>query len=330
MIRIAQAASSEVHTKDNPGIWGTPPNQLRTGVTKDRPEGNLDGELNIIPFYPSNWRAVFRAKDPKIAEKMAWVAERAVANGSQVGYGQNWITEPYPMSGLFDALYAMAEPDPWKILYPVNCTCATLIGAAAYTAGVYEPKLRLLNTHEQEQILMSTGKFVELKDPELLSAAVGVKRGDIFWREGHTMIALDSDYRVEGTPVIISDCWKCNLRKGPGIEHGIIREMTVGEITIYIGSAEDEDGDVWARLNVGGTYGYVAAKYVKDLPKATVTWDVWLRSDAGKDYKELIVIPQGTDICYLTGNTKKVGFTTWYECLYAGYRGYASGKYIKE
>ena len=55
MIRIAQAASSEKGT-----AYGSPPNQLRTGVTADKPYGNLDGELNIIPFYPSGWKAVFR------------------------------------------------------------------------------------------------------------------------------------------------------------------------------------------------------------------------------------------------------------------------------
>ena len=53
MIRIGQASSSEINTPSNPGIFGIPPNQLRTGVTQAKPEGNLDGELNIIPFYPS-------------------------------------------------------------------------------------------------------------------------------------------------------------------------------------------------------------------------------------------------------------------------------------
>ena len=124
MIRIAQAASSEVHTKENPGTFGTPPNQLRTGVTADKPYGNLDGELNIIPFYASGFQAVFRAKDPKIREKIATLAEKAVMNWMGVGYGQN-MSGPWneQRTGFFDALNAMVDPDPLKIKTPVNCDC---------------------------------------------------------------------------------------------------------------------------------------------------------------------------------------------------------------
>ena len=45
-MRIAQASSSENFTN-----YGTAPNQRRTGVTAAHPEGNLDGELNIVGWY---------------------------------------------------------------------------------------------------------------------------------------------------------------------------------------------------------------------------------------------------------------------------------------
>ena len=74
MIRIAQASSSEVHTKSNPGKFGTPPNQLRTGVTAAKPYGNMDGELNVQAWYAYDWEAVFRPVNLQVADKMAWAA----------------------------------------------------------------------------------------------------------------------------------------------------------------------------------------------------------------------------------------------------------------
>ena len=60
----------------------------------------------------------------------------------------------------------------------------------------------------------------------------------------------------------------------------------------------------------------------------TATGNVWLRKGAGTEYNKIIVIPQGAKP-YATGKTKKVNLTTWYECIYAGREGWASGKYLR-
>lgn len=323
MIRIAQAASSEIHTKANPGLYGTPPNQLRTGVTASKPEGNLDGELNVIPFYGSNWRSVFRCTDAKIAEKIAQNAYDMVANGSAIGYSQE-VEGKYPRTGVFDALFSATDHNPRSIKALVNCDCSAMVGACVYFAGVYNPRLRVMNTTSEPRVLMDTGAFVEITDNVLLETATGCKRGDIFWRPGHTMVCLDSSEEQETIPKRIDYCSACNMRTGPSTDYSIIRTLHPGDIVTQISVSENG----WNQVSAFGQIGFVSPKFIADLPTAYASGNVWMRKDAGKNYDGIIVIPLGAEV-YLTGNTKKVLLTTWYECIYANKQGYASGMYIK-
>lgn len=182
MIRIAQAASSETGTK-----FGTAPNQRRTGVTVAKPGGNLDGELNVINFS-GGWEAVYRPKDNKVAEFIANFMMSAVANGSHIGYSQDATRV-----GVFDQCAKMTLPNPGMINIPVNCDCATLVGAAIYFAGIKLSTLRKLCTWEMDDVLLKSGQFTKLTDKQLLQSGVGIKRGDILWKTGHTAVALDSN-----------------------------------------------------------------------------------------------------------------------------------------
>lgn len=318
MIRVAQASSSE-----NPGSpkWGVPPNQKRTGVTKARPEGNLDGELNIIPFY-GPWERVFRATDSNVAEKIAWIFERAVANGAYIGYGQN--NGNYPRTGVFDALARMATPDPGEIRVLCNCDCSSLTGAAVYFAGVKDARLREMWTGTMRQILLSTGEFVEITDRQLLQSAKGARRGDICWKSGHAAVIIDSDITQDFIPCVTANCKACNLRTGPGKEYSVIRALSSGKRIDLVSTASNK----WGQFRVDGQYGYISPLYYAPLKTMHAEEQVWLRKDAGKDKAEVIVIPKNATV-YVTGNTKKVGLTTWYECIYAGRQGWSSGKYIK-
>lgn len=179
-IRIAQAASSETFSK-----YGTAPNQRRTGVTASNPGGNMDGELNVINFA-GGWEAVYRISDSAIADKIATFMERAVANGSHIGYSQDSTR-----FGVWDALAKLNSTDPFQIKTLVNCDCATLVGAAVNYSGIKRADLRGLVTWRMDEILTSAG-FKKLTDKDLLQSAVGIKRGDILWKTGHTAVALDS------------------------------------------------------------------------------------------------------------------------------------------
>ncbi len=326
MLRLAQAASSE-----NFDAWGTPPNQRRTGATAAQPWGNMDGELNVVPFY-GGWDMVFRPKSEAIAEKIAYLAEGAVGNGAYIGYGQGSLASDggiYHREGVFDALFQMTTPDTRSIRNLANCDCSSLTGACTYFAGVYEPKLRTMWTGTEEQILMGTNQFVKLTDPLLLELGTGLKRGDILLKKGHTAISIDTDDHTDTVPMRISDCYQCNLRTGPGIDYRVIEVLSEGMLVYKISTAYDEDGDAWFKIDHNGHIGYTAAKYVKPLPTVTVTGDVWMRIGPGKSYDPIIVIPKGTPECYFTGKTRQVLLTTWYEVIYGGHKGFASGKYIK-
>lgn len=181
-IRIAQASSSETYTK-----YGKAPNQRRTGATVTKPEGNLDGELNVIEFK-GGWECVYRPKDSKVAEYIAAFMYSAVANGSHIGYSQDATRV-----GVFDECAKMTLPNPAQINTLVNCDCATLVGAAIYYSGIKLSTLRKLCTWEMEEVLMGSGQFIKLTDKALLQSATGIKRGDILWKTGHTAVAIDSD-----------------------------------------------------------------------------------------------------------------------------------------
>lgn len=309
-MRIAQAASSE-----NGTAFGTPPNQLRT-------QGQLDGELNVIPFYSSNWLAVFRAKDMRIGNKIGDLAYNIVAAGDKVGYGQQ--TEgAYARTGLFDALNQMTVPDPAKIKTPVNCDCSSMSGACAYFAGAYYPDFRTMNTTTAPSRLMASGYFDRLEDRDLLETGRGCRRGDIYWRYGHMMVCLETDGEQITEPRMIWNCSACNMRSGAGTEYKILRTLHPNDIVSLISTAENG----WKQVEIGGLYGFVSPKYVIELPKARATGNVWMRSGAGTQYDQIIVIPYGASVWW-TGETKKVGLTTWYEVIYSNRRGFASGKYI--
>ena len=182
MLRIAQASSSETFSK-----YGTAPNQRRTGATASNPAGNMDGELNVVPFS-GGWEAVYRPLDDTVADMIAQFMYNAVANGSHIGYSQD-----ASRVGVFDEAGKIADHDPGKITVLVNCDCATLVGAAVYYAGVKTDGLRKLCTWEMRDVLLGTGAFILLESKELCQQGKGIRRGDVLWRTGHTAVSLDTD-----------------------------------------------------------------------------------------------------------------------------------------
>ena len=320
MLRLAQAASSEYFS-----TWGVPPNQRRT-------PGKLDGELNIVPFY-GGWEYVFRPKNEKVAERIAWFMEGAVENGDHIGYSQ--CNSDFPREGVFDALFEMANPDTRKITSLVNCDCSSLAGACIYNSGdprLYIPELRTMRTGTERETLNASGAFVELTDPLLLELGTGLKRGDVLLKTGHTAVAIDTDDHRDTYPIIIFNCAFSRIRKGPGVEYDTLATVTAGTILQAEGRATDSDGTTWYRVIFGDRTGYTAARYADELPEGRCTADTWLRKEAGTKGQQIIVIPRGATV-YLTGEEKTAlsGLIPrkWYECIYGGHRGWASSLNIK-
>lgn len=321
MLHLAQASSSEYHS-----AYGTPPNQLRT-------KGKLDGELNIVDFY-GGWKMVFRAKNPDVAERIAYMIEGAVLNGDHIGYGQASLASDggkYPREGVFDALFQMTDPDTRKINTLCNCDCSSLVGACVYGASpaLYMPELRTMWTGTEEQILMKSSEFIELTDPMLLELGTGLKRGDILLKDGHTAVSIDSDGHRDTFPVIIDNCSKSRIRTGPGTEYDTIKVVAKGEIYDAEGTALDSGGFPWYRVHTGVLIGYTSSAYASPLPVGKCKADTWLRKGAGTSKAKVIVIPKGSKP-YLTGRQTKVGLRVWYEVIYGGHKGWASSLNVKK
>lgn len=181
MIRIAQASSSETF-----GKYGKAPNQRRTGASRAKPEGNLDGELNIVDWY-GGWEAVYRPIDGEVAERIAEFMYNAVANGNYIGYSWDGGTQ------LYDALIKKNSTNPMDIDTFVNTDCAKLVGDAVWFGGIKSDTLHNLVTWKMDKVLMSTNAFTKLTDKDMLEHGKGIRRGDIMLKLGHTAVALDSD-----------------------------------------------------------------------------------------------------------------------------------------
>ena len=322
MLRLTQASSSE-----NFSEYGTPPNQRRT-------PGKLDGELNVVNFY-GGWEYVFRPKDEAMAENIADFVLGAVENAKFIGYGQDSLKSDggkYPRTTLFDALFNMSYADPRKVNTLCNCDCSSLIGCALFFAAyIRNPEFRTMWTGTERKMIMDSGKFIELTDPLLLELGTGLKRGDILLKEGHTACAIDSDDHHDTFPVIIDNCSKSRIRSGPGTEYETMLIVSKGEIFDAEGTALDSDGFPWYRVHFTEIYeyiGYTSSAYATPLPQGKCTADTWLRKSAGTKGTKIIVIPKGAKP-YFTGKKKKVGVRTWYECVYGGHQGWASGLNVK-
>ena len=327
MLRLAQASSSEYYT-----AYGTPPNQRRT-------PGQMDGELNIVPFY-GGWEYVFRPKNSKVAERIAYLMEGAVENAKWIGYGQASLASDggkYPREGVFDALYKMSNADTRRIAELCNCDCSSLVGACVYNCGnhaigLYDPALRTMWTGTERELLMGTYEFVELTDPLLLQLGTGLKRGDILLKTGHTAVAIDDDDHQDTFPIIIKSCYQSQVRTGPGVEYDSLGIVDAGTILNALGTAREEDDRVWFRVEYKDAVGYTSSKYADRLPEGSCTGDTWLREAPGTSGKQIIVIPKGGEV-YLSGKVEKARsglvLRDWYECVYGGHIGWASGMYVK-
>jgi cell wall-associated NlpC family hydrolase len=190
---------------------------------KDGKAGDQTGnEVTIQNWYNRNWLIVFRAKDSKVAEKIAQTMEQACAN-DKVGYDQKQRT----------TLYEQAKKLNWdisKINTACECDCSSLVAVCVNAAGINVSKD--MYTGNQKAVLTKTSKFEVLTDSKYLVKPDHLQRGDILLASGHTAIVLSNDTKLAidhaqsylsslaGTYKVTAT--KLNIRSGAGTQKRVI------------------------------------------------------------------------------------------------------------
>ena len=224
-------------------------------------------ELVIQDWYKREWSAVFRAKDSKIAEKIAKTMEQACANNN-IGYDQGQRT----------TLYEYAEKCNFnlsKIVKKCECDCSSLVAVCVNAAGVKVS--RDMYTGNQKAVLQATGNFEILTDFKYLANPDLLQRGDILLGPGHTAIVVSSDSKEHaidsaksfnksfaGTYRVTAS--KLNIRCGAGTTKSVIIAVSKDTKVTCYGYYTKSIGTTW--LYVQFTYkdkqyaGFASAKYL--------------------------------------------------------------------
>lgn len=139
---------------------------------------------------PKGWR-VLRAKDPLVAEKIAWDAKAAAAN-PHIGYDQGDRRTLYDVAKMCGFNCA-------DITTPCECDCSSLVQVCVLYAGV---KIGNFNTASEAKALLKTGAFVELTEEKYTESPDFLRTGDVLITrtKGHTCVVLNDGPKAEPLP----------------------------------------------------------------------------------------------------------------------------------
>lgn len=140
-------------------------------------------ELCTRNWYNNKWNKVIRAKDPKVAEKIAVAMEQACANDN-IGYDQKER----------NTLYTQAKATGWdlsKITTKCECDCSSLVAVCVNASGITVSKD--IYTGNEARALEATGAFTILTASKYLTTDAYLERGDVLLKEGsHTAVVLSN------------------------------------------------------------------------------------------------------------------------------------------
>ena len=142
--------------------------------------------------HSKGWR-VFRAKDPAVAEKIAWDMQAACDN-PKIGYDQIQRDTLYTVAKLVGFNCA-------KVATACETDCSALVRVCCAYAGVMLPNIRTTN---EPKALLDSGAFVELTGAKYTDSQDYLRRGDILCTktQGHTVVVLSSGNKAEVAPVV--------------------------------------------------------------------------------------------------------------------------------
>ena len=253
----------------------------RGALAYGQPGDQTGLEVRELEFYNDvnrPWTKVFRAKSQEVRDKLALAMHQACDNPN-IGYAQYGDgTTPY--KDRYGLRYAIDNDTPSHtipdVTVPCNCDCSSLVAQCCRAAGIDVPST--MRTAQEEQILMSTGQFDELKYFD----GMKLEAGDIMWRGapyGHTAIITDvEDYNT--IPKWIGKATQyCNVYTLPNTTSDLLVEWPhLGKDNLV--DVCDEDGRFYYVRIAGLYYGFVEKQYIVNVsqppaPTPTPTGFPW-------------------------------------------------------
>lgn len=284
--------------------------------------------------HAKGWR-VFRAKDPAVAEKIAWNMQ-AACDSAYIGYDQ----------GQRSTLYNVSKPLGFnckRVRTHCETDCSALVRVCCAYAGIMLPDIRTTN---EPTNLMNTGAFTELTGAKYTDQQDYLRRGDILCTrtQGHTVVVLSSGGKAEVTVAPVE-----GLRRG---DYGsAVTAMQQALLTWRPDCLPQwgADGDFGAEteaalrvyqaeagLPVTGVYD-AATRDALTAPTpeppeepafVLATGDVNVRAEPGTDASVIGVLHKGYTAPY-QGETRQWGGRDWYKVLFDEQDGWVSSKYAE-
>jgi len=133
---------------------------------------------------------------------------------------------------------------------------------------------------------------------------------------------------------------KVYIRKGAGTSYDYITTVRKGSSYTILGSQKDSSGNLWYRISINNTNGYIISTYVKVdgnssgstsavSQKLTVTGDVVnVRKSAGTSAAKVTTVRRNQSFDVLE-STKDSSGTVWYKISVNGSEGYIVSTYVK-
>ncbi len=242
-IRIGHAVMDELGKT----IGATPGDQLQL-------KGKKTEEIGISTWYAKNsagrvWKYYLECKDSAMAERAAEFMEqicRDSAFGYSQGNTQRWSGYKAILANGGKVSGASGDFD-----------CSTLIFSCYILAGLnVEPDGYTGNLRAK---FLATGKFKSYSDSAHVGSDKLARRGGIYLRDGHVLMALEDGDSTETTAEtvvgkIVVDGVKqwCNVRSGPGLEYTILGRAKKDEVFALYGVDEG-----WYRIGFNGSTAYI-------------------------------------------------------------------------
>ena len=255
---------------------------VRVGSAKGDEYGNASGgkagdqtggEVGTQAWYVHRlgWNGM-RAKDSKVAEKLAY-AMQAACDNNLIGYDQDQRL----------TLYNAAKKvgfDPAKVKTACETDCSALVRVCLAYAGIM---VEDFYTGNELDVIMATGKFTRIPESQLTSSAYA-RKGDVLVTKvkQHTVIVLDDGYNATSTSkpsssssgssshtlsgktqrtATITGCSFLNVREWAGKSYKPVSfsPLPAGTSVGICDTLKADDGSTWYFINYNGRYGFIAA-----------------------------------------------------------------------